>query len=95
MNEAIDPLVSGGLGKSSGGIDATGLKLAPPPPIADLGRAVKHPCDARDGRLARRRIGQVAADDFDAELFQKIGAAARHGPKLEHVCLAAISRSAR
>ena len=94
MDEAIDPLARGGLGERSGGVEAAGLKLVPPAPIADLGRAVKHPCDTGDGRLAGRRIRQIAAHDFDAECVQKIGAAARadQGADLSPW---AISRSAR
>ena len=67
--------LSGGLGENAGGIDAPGLKLVPPSPITDLGRAMIHACDAGHGRLACRSIRQVAAYDFDAERVQKIGAA--------------------
>ena len=47
MDEAIDTLARAGLGEDPSGIDAPGLKLAPPAPITDLGRAMKHARDTR------------------------------------------------
>ena len=87
MDEAIDALARRGLGEHTGRIDAPGLKLVPSAPITDFGGAMKHPCDTGDGRLARRRISEVAAHDFDAERFQKLGPAIRPNQGSDPVAL--------
>ena len=71
VDEAIDALARGGLGESPRRVDASGLKLAPPAPVADLGRAVKDAADAATAALQVAWIGQVAANDFDAQRVRK------------------------
>ena len=53
------------------------MKLVPPSPIADLRSAVEDELHAGEGRGAGRRIGQIAAHDFDAQRVQEVGPAPR------------------
>ena len=81
MDKSIDPRVDGSVCEGPRGVDATGLKLAPPAPITDLGRAVKYSCDASDRGLARRSVRQIPADKLGTKRLQKnrVGAGPNEG----------------
>ena len=75
MNEAIDRSAGRGQGECSSRVDATGLKVPPFTPIADLRSTVKDERDSgRRGRTSRR-IGQVTAHNLDIERVEEIGRA--------------------
>ncbi len=81
MDESLDARPCGGQGQRPGRIDATGLELVPPSPVADLGRAVENQTGPGHGCGTCGGIGEIAPHDFDFDAFEEFSRACRpdHG----------------